>query len=161
MFAKGCENVYSVGLKLHIVKEKLALYIESRFEAYKSYCRRNHVEILSGLKDTIKSRASTFIVDFIESTKLSSWNESWWAYARIYSKTPTNCVEYDVEQADPLTFLQVVTSCSLFPDKLRSRAVKVIKVQNLFSHSPIFQVNTIKLRYWFYIIEKLEVKLIP
>jgi len=67
VFEKRCKNFHTVGLKLHVVKEKLA------FEAYKSFCIRSHVDISFGLKDAVnfKSRSSVCVIDLIESTRLN------------------------------------------------------------------------------------------
>src|SRR6218665_2144013 len=54
-FCQNCEDCYCLGVKLNIVKEKVELYLQSRFEAFKASCRKNNVPVLSGLKGAIRS----------------------------------------------------------------------------------------------------------
>jgi len=50
VFCQQSKNHAFVGIRLHIVKEKLRLYIESRFEACKVWCRKRNIDVVSGLE---------------------------------------------------------------------------------------------------------------
>ena len=161
VLSQRCKKFFSLCLKLHIVKEKLLLIIESRFQAYKLHCQKSNVDVRTGLKNAVnlKCHSSTVIINFIESSKLLSWDQSSWQYARVYGKTPNNLVGNDVNNVDLLSFLQVVTNSNLFSLELRFIATEVIAIRNLVAHSPIFQISATKLHRWLHVIDKFEVKL--
>jgi len=164
VFCQNCENCYCLAIKLNIVKEKVHLYLESRFEAFKVTCRKNNVPVLSGLKGAIHSSSLhstrpvgiTCISDYISHSNLTMWNKCWWEYAKVYSKTASNFVERDVATADLLMFLQILTSCSLLSDDLSYKALAVIKVRNCYAHVSKFQVAANRLNQLFCIIEDFE-----
>ena len=162
VFKKRSRNFHAVLLRLQVVKEKLALFVESRFEAYKFLCHTNHIGISFGLKDAVnhESRSSELVIDLIESTDLKDWNQSFWAYARFYAKVSGYSVVTDPQPADLLTYLQILTSCRLFPEYLRKQAIEVIRIRNEFYHSPTFQINSLKLRLVFKLINNFEIELI-
>ena len=137
------KNHAFVGIKLHIAKEKLRLFIETRFEAYKVWCRKRNIDVISGLEAAInlESPQAKIIFDLLQRTNTSNWNECWWHYAKVFTKTANNFIVNSVDDADPLVFFQIITACNLFPRRLVCKAFAVIRVRNVYSHAAVFQTN--------------------
>src|SRR6218665_1607816 len=78
----------------------------------------------------------------------------------MFSKTANNFVEHNVENADPLAFLQIVTSCNLFPRQLFRHAYAVVRIRNFYSHAAVYKTNEKSLNGLFRIFDSVEKLLI-
>src|SRR6218665_3207271 len=56
IFSDNCQNYYSLGLKLYILKEKLLDFIRIRFEAFIKVCKRDGVPVLRALKGRVRTK---------------------------------------------------------------------------------------------------------
>jgi len=161
LFRERCNNFYFLGLRLHILREKLKLFVKSKIDSFRSESRRKSVPVTDGLIraescNAVRAIPLASIEDYIRNCKLPSWQDSWWCFARVFSKTEKNFVFRDEDDADVLAYLQIIVSCNLFSQELCLKAYPVIEIRNSYCHSPNFQLATERLKLQFLTIQGLE-----
>ncbi len=164
-FSDNCENYYTLGLKLYILKEKLLDFMRIRFEEFIKICKRDNIPVIRALKGRMRTNShnltkkpvSFSCVDgFINNSGISSWDCNWWIYARLFAKNEYNSVEEEPNNSDPLNVLRIFTSCILFTDATSIRSCEVLRIHNTFAHLPSLQVSNVMLNKYLYTVGLLE-----
>lgn len=167
-FSQNCENYYVLGLTLYSSKENVLSFLKIKFETHIATWKRQNKRVIPTLESNVRatSHYNQFkplvldcVLKFIKDSELRTWDKDWWQYARVFAKSANNTVPLKVTDADPQNVLQILTSCSLFPDHVSQRAYSVIEIRNSYAHMPSLQIDQTTLNTFLYVIGQFEDRL--
>lgn len=167
-FSKNTENCYVLSLRLYILKEKLLECMQVKFEHFIQACKKSSTPVLPSLKELIRKKSHhhsqrpvllPHVDRFVSDSQLCTWEKNWWCYARLYAKTECNIVAENAKDSDPMNVLHIFTSCTLFSDKVSSRALEVSRIRNIYEHLPVLQISTATLNNFLFALGQLELEL--